>query len=197
MSRSLFPYEGPAGEAVRAVKYGGRRVPARALAERLAADGIRGGWRPLFPDGCRPLIVPVPVSPLKYLLRGFNLPSMVALALARRTGWRCEPSLLARVSGAAPQAGLRQPARRLNVESAFRENGAVPPDVLLLDDVFTTGATARACALALKRGGARRVVVVTIARAAHPGTRLPRTHPGLNAPKEEDPAAPAPWRSPG
>ncbi|HEY5996543.1 MAG TPA: hypothetical protein VIU29_05945 [Candidatus Deferrimicrobiaceae bacterium] len=178
-ARSLFPYEGAAGEAVRAIKYKGHIAPAAALAERLTADGIRRRWGVLFPDGFNPLIVPVPIRPFKYLRRGFNLPSLVAGALARRTGWHCDLSLLERISETAPQAGLHQPERRRNVESAFRVagrgRGAVPPAILLLDDVYTTGATARACALALKRGGARHIVVVTIARTTLTQRHAPET----------------------
>lgn len=179
VARSLFPYEGVVGEAVRAIKYGGHYAPASALAERLANDGIRGRWAPLFPPGFRPLVVPVPIHPLKYLRRGFNLPSLVASALARTTGWRCDLSLLERISERAPQAGLHQPERSRNVESAFRVAGrgrrGVPPAILLVDDVFTTGATARACALALKRGGARHIVVVTIARSTLTQRHAPET----------------------
>jgi predicted amidophosphoribosyltransferase len=109
----------------------------------------------------------VPLTPLKYLLRGFNLPSLVARELARRAGWPCRLSLLERSSGREPQARLHRPERQGNVRAAFRAPRPVPPDVLLLDDVFTTGATASACALALKRGGARHIVVVTLARAVH------------------------------
>lgn len=171
-ARSLFPYEGPAGEAIRALKYGGGDAPASgaatAIAVRLLEEGIRGRWTALFPPALRPLVVPVPLRPLKFLQRGFNLPSLVAAALARAAGWPCDLALLERVSDAGAQAGLPAPVRRRNVEGAFRvrRRGARPPEtVLLVDDVFTSGATAASCARALKRGGARHIVVVTAARA--------------------------------
>ncbi len=167
-ARSLFPYEGAAGEAIRAIKYGRRVVPARAMAERLLLDGILGRWTALFPDDFRPVVVPVPILPFKYLRRGFNLPSLLGSALARLAGWRCNLALLERISEKGPQAGLHQRERRGNVEAAFRvarRHRNVPDDLLLIDDVFTSGATAAACANALKRGGARNIVVLTVARA--------------------------------
>ena len=67
----------------------------------------------------------------------------------------------------APQAGLSNARRRENVAGAFRARAGRPLEgkrVLLVDDVMTTGATASACALALKRAGARRVTLLTLAR---------------------------------
>lgn len=142
-------------------------MPARALAMRLVDEGIRGRWRHLFPDGAAPVVVPVPIRPLKYLLRGFNLPSLVAVELARATGWRCEAAMLERASERSVQAALATGARQRNVEHAFGCPGRhrMPEEVLLLDDVYTSGATAGACVAALKRTGAQHIVVVTVARA--------------------------------
>jgi predicted amidophosphoribosyltransferase len=82
-------------------------------------------------------------------------------------GWPYDPLVLARAGKGLPQAGLRRGARQRNVEGAFRvpPGKTVPPRLLLLDDVFTSGSTARAAALALKSAGAAHIVVVTIARA--------------------------------
>ncbi|MDQ2981981.1 MAG: ComF family protein, partial [Actinomycetota bacterium] len=63
-----------------------------------------------------------------------------------------------------PQRGLSRPDRRRNVARAFRANCCVPQRVLLVDDVYTSGATAAAAASALRKAGARRVEVVTFAR---------------------------------
>jgi ComF family protein len=177
-SRSLFPYEGPAGEAIRAIKYGRRAVPSAAIAGRLLDDGVRGRWAPRFPDDFRPVVVPVPILPLKYLRRGFNLPSLLACAFGRLAGWRCDTALLERVSGSGAQAKQPRAARGTNVEAAFRiarRAAAVPADVVLIDDVYTTGATAAACAGILKRGGARHIVVLTVARAVLSRDRVPET----------------------
>jgi len=165
-ARSLFAYAGPVRDAIRAAKYGGRRAPAAALALRLH-EAIGGRWADLFPDGFRPAVVPVPIRPWKYFRRGFNLPGLVGRALARRAGWPFLPLVLQRVRDPRPQAGLPLAQRSENVREGFRAapGAAVPSAVLLLDDVYTSGATAAACARALKRAGAESIVVVTVARA--------------------------------
>ena len=98
---------------------------------------------------------------------GCNLPALVGSRLSRRTGWPFDPLLLARDGERAPQAGQPGGLRRENGEGAFRgpRGRRVPPSGLLLDDVCTTGATAAACARALKQAGAGHIVVVTVARA--------------------------------
>lgn len=131
------------------------------------AEAIRGPWAGRLPDGFRPTIVPVPIRPLKYLRRGYNLPALVGRALAARTGWPMAAALLRRTAGSRPQAGLPFRDRTGNVRGAFRVAPAARPprDIVLLDDVFTSGATASASAAALKRAGAETIVVLTVARA--------------------------------
>jgi predicted amidophosphoribosyltransferase len=72
--------------------------------------------------------------------------------------------LLARVRGSPRQRQLTRDERRRNVAAAFAARPDVPVRVLLVDDVYTTGATANAAASALRKAGARRVEVVTFAR---------------------------------
>mgnify|MGYP001217388457 CR=1 FL=1 len=164
-ARSLFVYEGRVREGIRAAKYGRGAVPADALAERLL-EAVRNRWSDRFTEGFRPAIVPVPIHPAKYFRRGFNLPALVGTALSRATGWPFSPRILHRVAGNIPQAGLPLAAREENVLGAFTVPSGIqaPPCVLLLDDVYTSGATARACALALKTAGAEHIVVLTVAR---------------------------------
>jgi len=78
-----------------------------------------------------------------------------------------DPLALSRTRERVPQARLPGNLRRENVEGAFRvpRGRKIPPAILLLDDVFTSGATAEACARALKCAGADSIVVVTVARA--------------------------------
>ena len=165
-ARSLFPHAGDVRAAILTAKYGGRPFPAGPVADRLR-DAFRAPWRDLFPDGAPPAVVPVPVRPGKYLLRGCNLPALVGARLSRAAGWPFDPLLLLRDDGRLPQAGLPAGQRRENVEGAFRvpHGRRVPARVLLLDDVYTTGATASSCARALKRAGCGHIVVVTVARA--------------------------------
>jgi len=130
-------------------------------------DAVHGRWRDLFPYGFRPALVPVPIHPFKYFSRGFNLPALIGCALARRAGWRFAPHFLRRCPEIRPQAGSRLADRRRNVRDAFRTPRGMkaPFETVILDDVYTSGATAAACAVALKTAGARHIVVLTVARA--------------------------------
>jgi predicted amidophosphoribosyltransferase len=165
VARSLFAYEGIVRDGIRAAKYARQAVPADALAERLL-EALHGRWSDRFMDGFRPEVVPVPIRSLKYFQRGFNLPALVGRALARLSGWPFSPLVLRRSGGGRPQAGMRLAEREENVRDAFdvAPGRRTPPEILLLDDVYTSGATARACACALKSGGARHIVVLTVAR---------------------------------
>ncbi len=162
---SLFPYEGKVREGIRAAKYSGRSDLADPVARRLAAR-IREDWADRFPVPFRPTIVPVPIRPVKYFRRGYNFPALAALLLGRLTGWPCDPLLLQRIRERRPQAELPLSSRQENVRGAFaaRPGARVPPHVLLVDDVYTSGATAAECARTLKKAGAELIVVLTVAR---------------------------------
>lgn len=163
---SLFPYENEVRAGIRAVKYGGRSDGARVLARRLF-EALRGEWADRFPAAYRPTIVPVPIRPRKYLRRGYNVAALFAVPLGRMTGWPCDLLLLRRIRESRAQAGLPLGAREENVQGAFavRPGARSPSRVLLVDDVYTSGATAGACARALKEVGAEHIVVLTAARA--------------------------------
>ncbi len=113
------------------------------------------------------LIVPMPMHWRRRWSRGFNQAELLSKAIAKRLNLPVKNAVQRR-KATPPQAGLTAAQRRLNVSGAFgiRRPAAVKGKrILLVDDVFTTGATAGACARALKRAGAVRVEVLTVARA--------------------------------
>jgi ComF family protein len=149
---------------VHELKFRGRRRVAERLAEALLAEAA---VRRTLHDA--QVVVPVPLHPRRRRERGFNQSGLLAQALARPSGLRVVEDALARRQDTPPQTGLSAAGRRANVAHAFvvRRRPAVSGRiVVLVDDVLTTGATARACARALKAAGAAEVRLVTAARVA-------------------------------
>jgi ComF family protein len=110
------------------------------------------------------VIVPMPLHWKKRWSRGYNQSELLAKEVARRWGVPVE-RIVRRTKATAPQAGLSNSKRRLNVRGAFAASKSVKGlRVLLIDDVLTTGATASACARVLKRAGASHVAVAAVAR---------------------------------
>jgi ComF family protein len=121
------------------------------------------------------LIIPVPLHWRRRFQRGFNQAALLAARVARRYA---VPVVVAvrRRRATATQAGLSNAKRRANVAGAFevrRPRAVAGRRILLVDDVMTTGATASACAAALKRAGARYVAVLTLARVDRRGFTEP------------------------
>jgi predicted amidophosphoribosyltransferase len=107
----------------------------------------------------------VPPSRARARRRGVDGPGALACALAARWELPLRRDLLRRGRDAPAQRGLDQRARPVNLRGAFEAACAVPARVALVDDVYTTGATADACARALRAGGAAHVEVLAFARA--------------------------------
>lgn len=168
-------YRGRMKGAIHALKYDRLHPAARGLG-RLLAQAIAqlAGQAP-----GELLVVPVPLHRSKHAQRGFNQ----ARALAREAlgflseshpAWRLTlaPSALMRLRATESQAGLTPRMRRLNVRGAFSVSAPAAvqgKDILLVDDILTTGATARAAAQALRKAGANSVYVATLARARREG----------------------------
>ena len=110
-------------------------------------------------------VVPVPMHRAKRRRRGYNQAELLARALGRRIGARCDISLLAKRGDTPAQSKLARAARAANVRQAFAASPrAAGLSLLLVDDVSTTGETIRACAQELLRAGAGRVCAAVVAK---------------------------------
>jgi ComF family protein len=159
--RAAVAYGDVSRQVALKLKYSGRPGLAETLAHFMLRH-LDAGEGDL-------LLVPVPLHRWRIWTRGYNQAALIASALSRRTGLPAGLELLRRTRATPPLRGLGRRERTLAVRGAFE----VPPRardrlagrrVLLVDDVYTSGATAAACARALKRGGALSVDVLCWAR---------------------------------
>jgi len=168
---ALGPYSGPIRNLCLELKHERNAWLAPWLAEVLV-QGRLGAIRETagLPAGARPgaWVVPVPLHWRRRMARGYNQAEELARGLGRSLGLEVRPGVLRRVV-ATPKLALigRSERERLmrGVFRARRDPALRGRTVLLVDDVLTSGATAGAAARALKRAGAKRVVVVVVARA--------------------------------
>jgi ComF family protein len=154
--------EHPLRQVVQKFKYG-RKVSLGKPLGRLLAQGCRE-----FLEECHfDLIIPVPLHPKRLRWRGFNQSLLLARQLTRIVDARVDPFVLYRNRETPPQTQLAEAERRKNVRGAFGVYPEKPlnkKSVLLVDDVYTSGATVNECSRVLLRGGARGVYVLTLAR---------------------------------
>lgn len=163
VARAAYLYAGVADRMVKKLKYDRREEYAPELAKHMAAvvardrDRLAADW-----------IVPVPLHHTRRRSRGFNQAEQIARALARLTGMALARRVLRRTRPTESQTFLGREERALNVAGAFavrRPEGIAGSRVLLVDDVYTTGATLNECARVLREAGAREVVCLAFARA--------------------------------
>lgn len=158
-------YDGGLRELIHLLKYDRVRPAANVLGRMLAE--VVAGLSGQFQSG---LVVPVPLHSSKMRQRGFNQAEEIAragLKILNCGGMRLSANVLRRQRATESQTGLTPHQRRENVRGAFVVTGREPlagRDVLLVDDVYTTGTTAAECTRVVLRAGARRVFVATVAR---------------------------------
>jgi ComF family protein len=155
--RAAALFGGPLADAIHRLKYGSRPAIARPLGAWLARAVA------LPPDAA---IVSVPLGRARRIARGYDQAALLADRLARAARRPRLRTVLTRIRETPPQVGRTRTERARNVAGAFRATSAARGrDLVLVDDVVTTGATANAAADALRRAGARSVTVVALARA--------------------------------
>jgi ComF family protein len=159
--RAAVAYGEVARKVALKLKYSGRPGVAETLGHFMQRH-VNG----LYSDA---VIVPVPLHRWRIWNRGYNQSALIAASLARRTGISVEIDLIRRVKATPPLKGMGRRKRSLAVRGAFRMSPAgvkavAGRNIILVDDIYTTGATANACAKLLKRSGAAEVNIICWAR---------------------------------
>jgi len=160
-ARAAVCYDKNARALVHRFKYGDRPELARLMGRLMAVAG-----KEILQEA--DLILPVPLHRWRLWRRRFNHAMELAAAIAQHSGLTCDPFILARIRGTRPQNELTKAQRRENLTGAFAVSDEARmlvqgKNIILIDDVLTTGATANAAAHTLMRAGASNIDVLTFA----------------------------------
>jgi len=161
-ARALFAYEEIIAGLIHNLKYSGKRTGLDALKWLSEQSAVMNDITP--PD----VIIPVPLHVKRLRQRGFNQALVLAHSLFPDKKKTIRYDILVRKMDTPAQAGLSGKERRKNLKNAFiveNSSAIVGKNILLLDDVFTTGTTSNECAKALKKSGCKNIEVLAICRA--------------------------------
>lgn len=158
--RSWVVFKPPAQQALHRLKYKNTYWLGETLATIMYPALQKTGWD-------FEIIIPIPLSQQRRVERGYNQVEEIARPLAWNGNWICQPNALQRVKHTQSQVKLNAVQRKENVKGAFQADPhlVAGKNVLILDDVITTGATVSEAAIALKTAGAKQVYAYSFARA--------------------------------
>lgn len=172
---SLFPYNNTVRTLIHELKYNEMTKIANYFAamliEYLERDNPFTSGKEETRQGNRPMIdhvCPVPLHPTKERVRGYNQAAKIAEMIAETFKWNYSPNLIKRTKYTISQSALSPEDRKLNVGKAFsvdRKGMLEDSNILVIDDVFTTGATVNSLSKLLKEHRVNRVFILTVARA--------------------------------
>ena len=157
---SAFKYEQPVVDLILSLKYSDNGEAAEALAvfmkEALQNTAIQDA-----------VLIPVPLHRRRYKKRGYNQAALLAQEIARLTGYNINEKIISRIKETKVQKEMDAKERAKNLRGVFEvidKEAIKEKDIILIDDVFTSGSTVNECARVLRKAGARQVEVLTAAR---------------------------------
>jgi ComF family protein len=158
--RSTAEFAGGIQKAIHGLKYSGQTAFADLLGRRLVAELARSDWQPT-------MITAAPLHVERLRERGYNQSALLAKHLSQAKGIPFRPDAIVRIRATRQQVGLGYRDRQANMANAFQANPQIVNNqrIIVIDDVYTTGATLRSCASALLEGGATKVWALTVASA--------------------------------
>jgi ComF family protein len=164
-SRSAVVYDVFSKDMILNFKYKDRTEAAPYFADWL----LRAG-KVFFENEKIDFIVPVPLHRFRFWKRKFNQAALLSKMVAKKTGIKVNYDDLQRVKNTVPQAKLGRSQRKNNIKGAFRVRQKAKikdMNILIVDDIMTTGATINECAIELKKAGANKIFVLTIAKTTN------------------------------
>ncbi len=163
---SLVTYKGLFKQIVTTAKYGNYQQVFNDLCSVMLTQGVLAKLRRHIGDLSTTGVFPVPMHIKKERLRGFNQADIIGAHISKGLSCMLCDHYVRKIKETVPQASLHAKERQTNIRGVFKVDGQykIPDTALVVDDVWTTGATVHEVAGMLKRGGAHRVIAFTLAR---------------------------------